>query len=59
MAENTAKEDWQLNKTLRERNAYMLKHEIESDVTFMVRNQTSEGEIIYHLLVYMYTIYII
>ena len=44
MAESAAKENWQLNKTLKERNAYMLKHEIGSDVIFMVRNQTNEGE---------------
>ena len=31
-------EDWQTDKTLAERNLYMLKNEIRTDVTFSVSN---------------------
>ena len=30
--------DWQLNESVLDRNAYMLKHGIQSDVTFNVHN---------------------
>ena len=53
MAESRIPKDWQLDKSLKERNAYMLQYAVECDVTFSVRDASVPGKI-KSLYVYAY-----